>query len=370
VGQPLATLAIISHERPILRDRAIESGLHSIARSGYAVPVLLIDSSRIPRSAPAGVRLVHRPDKPMCVSKRRMAAELSDTEWVVLLDDDCQAVPEAIGTLLAAMESDDHRRTAALFVVTQFSGPQTRMFRAASRSDLTAGFGQSADGDISWGVTTLAAFRRRALLSVDAFNSEDLAVRVGGEDVDACIRLRTAGWRVRQLPEVLALHDTATWDSFAQNVRRSRNYGAAEAQLVRLHPGHARIGYENLLVSMVFGALCARLAGPRVKVGLLAGLVGWLVSELLERRAEHQEATSAEIGVQALWSASYELGRLRTATVRRDPRLAVWRFNWEVSEPTGFSPALSRRTAKRLAVTGLAAMATAAMVKHRGSGSR
>ena len=200
MGQPLATVAIISHERPILRDRAVESGLSSIARSGTALPVLLIDSSRTRRTAPVGVQLVHRPDKPMCVSKRRLAAELSDTEWVILLDDDCLVVPEAIGTLLAAMDNDDHRRTAALFVVTQFRGPQTKMFRAALHSDLTAGFGQSADGDISWGVTALAAFRRRALLSVDAFNGEELAVRVGGEDVDACIRLRAAGWRVRQLP--------------------------------------------------------------------------------------------------------------------------------------------------------------------------
>jgi Glycosyltransferase like family 2 len=359
---PLATLAVISHERAELRDRAIESALRSIERSRADLPILVIDSSRTARPVPDGVQLVHRPDEPSCVSKRRLAVELSETDWVILLDDDCQALPEAVTTLLAAMESEDHHDTAALFVATEFTGPRTRMFDTARRSDLAAGFGETTEGDVVWGVTTLSAFRRHAIITANAFRKEHISVPVGGEDVDACIRLRAAGWRLRNIPDLLALHDIETWNSFRKNARRSRNYGAAEAELVRLHVGHARIGYENPVTCIALALLGKRLVtrrSPTVWPAVLAGLIGWTAGEFAELRSRNHEASGLDVMVQTGWSVAYEYGRLRTAMARRAPHLLTLRFNWEEGEPAGFSLRLPSNTAVRLAVTGAAATAIA-----------
>ena len=72
---PLATLVVVSHERQALRDLAIASALRSVELVGADIPVLVIDSSRDRAGVPAGVGLMHVPDRKTCVSKRRLAVE-------------------------------------------------------------------------------------------------------------------------------------------------------------------------------------------------------------------------------------------------------------------------------------------------------
>jgi hypothetical protein len=369
---PPAALVIISHNRSELRDLAIRSALDSMATAEVRLPFTVIDSSPVPSPTPPGVRLVHRPDAPTCVAKRRLAVETSELDWVLMLDDDCQVVPDGIGRMLEAVRAEDGRRTGAVFVVTEFSGEQTWMFRAARHSDLLAGFGATAEvGDITWAITTFSAFRRRAVLDVDAFSWKELPLQAGGEDVDACMRMRAGGWRLRGLPDVLALHDTRTWNSFRQNARRSRNYGAAEGELVRMHPWRTRLGWENLLVSAVWGVLFARLAAGRTVRPVLAagvGVLSWYVGEAVELAGRHPEASAPETAVATAWSLSYEIGRLRTAARRRRADLVVRRYDWVSSAATGFSARMGPGMVKRMAVTGLAAAVGATVV--RGLGSR
>jgi len=371
VGTPLATLAIISHERPRLRDRAAKSLLVSLEHAGASLPVLVIESSRDPQPAPDGVQLVHVPHLNTCVSKRRLAIEMCRTDWVIMLDDDCLAAPGAIGEMLAAMGSADHRQTGALFVTTEFAGAPTWMFNAALHSDLAAGFGlDDADGgDVSWAVTTLSAFRKDAALATGIFPQDDLALPAAGEDVDACVRLRAEGWRLRKLAGVLAMHEIETWNSFWANARRSLRYGAAEALLVRLHHQHARIGYETFLVSAAFGVLCASVLPGRSGGWwrpALAGLSGWAAGVAASLHQDHPEASAAEVLVQVAWSAAYESGRLRTAISRRALQLAVQQFNWHDAEPARFTCAPHRSAARRLIITGLAAAAAVVGLRHAG----
>jgi hypothetical protein len=367
-GEPTATLVIISHNRPALRDLAIRSALESMANADVELPLVVIDSSPAPSPTHPRVRLIHRPDAPTCVAKRRLAVETSQTEWVLMLDDDCQVIPDGVSRMLSAVAAEDANRIGGIFVVTEFSGDQTWMFRAAQHSDLLLGFADTAEvGDITWAITTFSAFRRSAVLEVDAFSWKEFPLRAGGEDVDACMRLRAGGWRLRGLPDVLALHDTQTWNSFRNNARRSRNYGAAEGELVRLHPRRTRLGWENLLVSVAWGALCARLAGGRLVRPASAALVGflsWYIGEAVELAERHREASVPEVAVQTAWSLLYELGRLNTAARRRRPDLIVRRYDWVSSEANGFSARMGPGMAKRMAVTG-AAGAVAALVVRR-----
>jgi Glycosyl transferase family group 2 len=356
MDSPAATLVIISHNRPKLRDLAIRSALDSMANARVKLPIVVIDSTKVPGPTPPGIHLMHRPDAPTCVAKRRLAVETSQTEWVLMLDDDCQVVPDGIGRMLSAIAAEDGNLTGAIFVVTEFSGDQTWMFRAASHSDLLLGFGDTAEiGDITWAITTFSAFRRSAVLKVDAFSWDEFPLQAGGEDVDACMRLRAGGWKLRGLPDTLALHDTQTWDSFRKNARRSRNYGAAEGELVRLHPRRTRLGWENLLVSTAWGAVCARLVGGRrvrFVPAALVGLLSWFAGEATELAGRHREASVPEIAVQTAWSLLYEIGRLGTAARRYRSDLVVRRYDWASSAATGFSARIGPGMAKRMAVTG------------------
>jgi hypothetical protein len=357
-----ATVVVISHNRTEHRDLAIRSALDSMAEAQVRLPLIVIDSTPQAGPTPPGVLLLHRPDQPSCVAKRRLAFEMSRTEWVLMLDDDCQIVPDGIGRILKAIETVDRDPTGAVFAVTEFSGEQTWMFRAALHSVLLDGFAESAEvgDDIFWAITAFSAFRRRAVLEVNAFSWAELPLQAGGEDVDACMRLRAGGWRLRGLPDVLARHDTRTWNSFGQNGRRSRNYGKAEGELVRMHPGRTRLGWENLLVNSAWAVSWARLAGGRsVRPGsaALVGLLSWYVGEAVELAERKAEASLPEIVVQTAWSLLYEVGRLSTAARRLRPDLVVRRYDWVSSEANGFSVRLGPGMAKRMAVTALAAAA-------------
>jgi hypothetical protein len=353
---PSVTLVVISHNRPELRDLAIRSALDSMANAHVKIPVIVIDSTKIPRPTPAGTCLMHRPDAPTCIEKRRLAVEKSRTDWVLMLDDDCQIVADGIGRMLSAISAEDANRTGAIFAVTEFSGEETWMFRAASHSDLLLGFSDTAEvGDITWAITTFSAFRASAVLEVNAFSRSEFPLEAGGEDVDACMRLRAGGWKLLGLPDTLVLHDIKTWNSFRKNARRSRNYGAAEGELVRLHPRRTRLGWENLLVSMAWGTTCAGLAGGRsARLGpsALAGLLAWFVGEATELAGRHREASVPEIAVQTVWSLLYEIGRLGTAARRGRADLVVRRYDWGSSAATGFSARIGPGMAKRIAVTG------------------
>jgi hypothetical protein len=366
----LATLVIITHDRPEMRDLAIESVLDSAARYGGEIPVRVIDSSAKARPVPAGVALIYRPDLPRCISKRRLAMELGDTEWVIMLDDDCQVTPGAIGILLERLRSPDLKDVGALFAGTGLGSPRNWIVRTALHSELTQVFQCDAEADVPWGATALSAFRPGAVLAAGGFLAENLPLPVGGEDIDVCLRLRADGWRLLQIPDMLGIHDTRTWDSFGKNARRMRGYGAGETEVVRMFPASARAGYENLPISIALGMICARMAGGRrTRCGAVAvaGVLGWYVGEFTELHEQNPGANAAELAVQVLWSAAHELGRLQTAAARRELRLALRRFNWEQAESVAFSWALPAGVARQLAVNAAVATAVGAVsrLRHR-----
>jgi hypothetical protein len=365
VTSPTAVIVVNSDARPRLRKKALESAVASVARAGAHIPVVAIVSSPDPRPVPDGVTLVHRTDLRSSIAKRGLAFELAGTDWVIFLDDDCVVTPNGIEVMLEHIALHQESRVGAMFVVTEFVGRRTRWFEAALHSDLMAGFDYARQGqDLLWGTTSLSAFRSSAVREVGAFRETDLPLPAGGEDVDACLRLRRNGWRIYAIPHTLALHATATWSSFGDNARRSRNYGGAEAELVRLHRDQARFGYENLVIALVLGALVAGVVAPWSRLRLLAaGASSWLAGEVQELRARHAEARAVDVAIQLAWSLVYEVGRIQTALRRRDARLLLLRFDWESGEPLQPTLAMRRGIGLRLLTSATAAAATALSAK-------
>lgn len=364
-----ATLVIASHERAQHFRNALASGLESVRRAPTAIPTIAIVSAATAPQVPDGVGLLHRPDLRTAVAKRGHAFDVVQTPWLVFLDDDCTVTPDAIATMLGAIAELEASRVAAIFVVTEFSGARSRCFEAALRSDLMAGFDYANfGGDLMWGTTSLSAFRCDAIRDVGAFPADELPLFAGGEDVDACLRLRRAGWRLYGIPETLALHTTATWSTFGDNARRSRNYGAAEAELVRLHPDTARIGYENLLATMIAALALLRAMRPRARFAALdIALLAWLAGELSELHARHREALAGQLAIQLAWSLAYELGRLATAWRRRQPWLALRRFDWEAGEPVAHPFAIPRGVPQRLLISAATAVIGGGLARSRRS---
>lgn len=150
------------------------------------------------------------------------------------------------------------------------SNPVTRRYRAL---DLT---GPEAvdDVDVDWVSGCAFAVRRRAFDAVGGF---DTGYRLFVEDVDLCDRVRSAGWRVRFVPDAVVIH---------------RVGASTTAHPLRARLAHAR-GLERYVSARMHGA--QRLLRPFLWLGLAGWTVATTAASVLRRghRSTTGESRSA-----------------------------------------------------------------------------
>jgi hypothetical protein len=155
-----------------------------------------------------------------------------------MLDDDCEIAVDALSIFVHHLSSEPGLLTnvGAYFGITEFAGPKDFWFKALEGTDIFADFSWAQQRmELPWGPTSLAIFNVAAVRKSGGFD-ETIDLRVGGEDVDVCIRLRKHGYRLRGIPKVLAMHTSETWCGTLNNLRRNFSYGAGEFILVERWP--------------------------------------------------------------------------------------------------------------------------------------
>ncbi|MTV25990.1 glycosyltransferase family 2 protein [Nitriliruptoraceae bacterium ZYF776] len=215
-----------------------------------------------------------------------------DAEVVVLANADVRFAPGAVHRLASALRDEpgvgalgprvvypDGRpqasarslpdlRTAvlhALFGRLRPGNPWTRRYREV---DLDP----TAPRDVGWVSGCVVALRRDALETVDGF---DPGYPLYVEDVDLCLRLRDAGWRIRYEPSAEVVH---------------RVGASTGARRLRALTWHAH-GLDRL-VGRRYGR---RPGGRLLRAALRVGLVGWVgVSWVLERALPGPRSTTGE----------------------------------------------------------------------------
>jgi GT2 family glycosyltransferase len=126
---------------------------------------------------------------------------------VCFLDSDARLHPGALEALVQPMVTDASiGLTAPVFTdqLPEASGGRAptlprKVSRALNRTDLYAsmpGQGRGASWDVDFVIGACQLFRRDAY---DAVGGLDDAAAFGPEDVDFCLRLKAAGWRVQQV---------------------------------------------------------------------------------------------------------------------------------------------------------------------------
>ena len=190
----------------------------------------------------------------------RLRTQVPDVDFVQFLDGDCELLDGWIEHATAALQQDARLAVAA--------------GRRKEREPLKSIYNLLCD--IEWNTPIGEAkacggdslMRVSALVDVGGFNPAVIA----GEEPELCVRLRTAGWRIRRLERDMTLHD-ADMTHFRQWWRRMERSGHAYAQGAAMHGRSPERHWVRELSSI---ALWGGLLPIMVVIGVATAGVGGL----------------------------------------------------------------------------------------------
>jgi cellulose synthase (UDP-forming) len=237
-----------------------EKTLAACARIGYPHRTYLLDDTQDPRFREVAERhgavwlgLVGLPGAK--AGKINRALELTDEEFVLVLDPDHLPFPELLDRVLGHFEDE----RVGFVQVSQGYYNQDRSFVARGAAEQTYGFyGPMMMGMFGRGCSVAiganCTFRRAALESVGGHG-------VGlAEDLVTSIRLHAAGWRSVYVPEILSrgLVPEDLGSFYRQQLKWARGvYEVLFSELPRLFPrltGWQRLSYLGIGTYYLFGA--------------------------------------------------------------------------------------------------------------------
>jgi GT2 family glycosyltransferase len=203
---PRVDVVILTWNDGPLLDVAVDSAL---AQQGVDAVITVVDNgSAVPAVvADERVRVVRSEENLGVGGGRNRGTRLSDAPFVCFLDSDARLHPDTLARLLAPLLDDETvGLTAPVFSdqAPEASAGRAPTFgrklsRALNRTDVyerTPGQGVDEWCEVEFAIGACQAFRRTAF---DAVGGLDDSAAFGPEDVDFCLRVRAAGYRVVQV---------------------------------------------------------------------------------------------------------------------------------------------------------------------------
>ncbi|MFI9155618.1 mycofactocin biosynthesis glycosyltransferase MftF [Streptomyces sp. NPDC053367] len=315
-----------------------------------ALPVLVVDDGSKDPAALAGVAsrhgarlLVHRYNRGPAAA-RNTGLRHARTAYVAFCDSDVVPEPGWLAPLLAQFADPAVALAAPRVVALPVTAPRLLDRYEEVRSPLDMG---PAEGPVvpvsalSYVPSATIVVRRAAVGA-----GFDPRLRVG-EDVDLCMRLHEAGWRLRYVPSARVGHrhrtDLPSW--LAQRV----GYGTGAAALAVRHPGQVPPLYA---APWSLAACALLLRGRPLPVAAATVLTGATALRLARRMpdADHPARAGTLLSLAALRGTAEQL--LRCAT----------RHHW----PLALAAACVNRRARQVLI---AAAVADGLLDHRRSGS-
>ena len=286
---PRVSAIVVSYNT---RDHLLRCLEALLAPTGVSLEAILVDNASTDGSVEAvrarfpGVRVIANAANLGFSRANNLGLRAARGPCVLVVNSDCEVRPDAVGTLCAILEARPDvaivgPRTVGTDGAPQLSfGPsltplaewrQSRLVRGVKAGEAAALSRASAlaqrEQEPDWVSASCFLARREALDAVGGFDESFFLYE---EDVDLCLRVRRAGWRVVYTPTAEVVH----------HLGRSMDRAPAFARL-EYHRSHLRFyGKHNSAADRI--ALRAWMAGRAAWLWLSAGAGG----PGRERRAE------------------------------------------------------------------------------------
>ena len=202
---------------------SLERGLGTFSSEVIVIDNGSSDRTRsIIREALPGVRLVSNPENRGVAPARNQGIRLAQGKYVLILDDDTVVQPGALDCLIRYMEDQPGtglcgprltgadgelqlscRRFPTLIDKLARRLPSILGQEIARKAEM-ADWDHRTIRDVDYVIGACQVIRRRALQEVGLL---DERIFYGPEDVDICLRLQQAGWRVVYNPDAVVVHE-------------------------------------------------------------------------------------------------------------------------------------------------------------------
>jgi hypothetical protein len=226
------SICILTHYQPDLLPRCVASCLAEIERAGITSEIIVIDnasSDRYPQKVAnlSPLVCVVRNEENLAFSKaNNIGIRMSRGRHVLILNDDTEFHPGALGLLVRAMDADPHigavgpkilnpdgslQRGCTRKRFPRLRGMVSELLKLdlvldkipATRALLTNRGDEERGGDAEHLMAACLLARREALDAVGLFDEEFYFFF---EDADLCYRLKKAGWRLLYSPQAQVIH--------------------------------------------------------------------------------------------------------------------------------------------------------------------
>jgi GT2 family glycosyltransferase len=244
--EPEIDVVILTWNDGALLDAALTSALASV---GVAPRVIVVDNGSV---APAVVTedervTVLRNERNAGVAAgRNQGVAAGSSPLVCLLDSDARLEPDCLRALVDGLVTDPHIGIAVPVFVDQRPDETAGLAPTFCRKVLrlvnlrdgyaAAGDTDAALRDVDFGIGACQLFRREAF---DRVHGLDERYFYGPEDVDFCLRVRKAGWRVVQMRSARCNHPPRRRNRRLLTRRGVAHAGAVVRHLWR-HREHAQ----------------------------------------------------------------------------------------------------------------------------------
>lgn len=209
---PALDVVILTWNDGALLDQAVRSVTASL---GVRANLIVVDNGSTPpaRVDVAGAVVLRNEENQGVASGRNQGVSAGGSEIVCFLDSDAELAPRSLECLVEALSSDPTIGLAAPVFEGQrpeHSGGRAptlwrKVQRVVGATGSYATVGEARDGiwDVDFAIGACQVFRRSAF---DTVGGLDEGYFYGPEDVDFCLRLRRAGWRVVQVADADVRH--------------------------------------------------------------------------------------------------------------------------------------------------------------------
>ncbi|HEX2117598.1 MAG TPA: glycosyltransferase [Acidimicrobiales bacterium] len=210
---PVVDVVVLTWNDGELLDRALASVLGS---EGVDVRVVVVDNgSEPPATVPADsrVRLIRNAEN-RGVRARNQGTAVGTSDLVAFVDSDVRLRPDTLSSLAGALVDQPH--VALVCPVFEDQVPEASAGRAPTAAlkaqrllglrdtyEPTRPSAGAASWDVDFSITACVLFRRSAF---EAVGGLDEAYFYGPEDIDLCLRLKEAGWRIQQVAAATCYH--------------------------------------------------------------------------------------------------------------------------------------------------------------------
>ena len=276
------SICILTHNQPDLLPRCVASCLAEIERAEITSEIIVIDNASTDGSPQKVAKLsplisLVRNEENLAFSKaNNIGIRLSHGKYVLILNDDTEFRPGALGLLVRALDADPRIGAVGPKLLNPDGSPQrgsthksfphlrsvvSELLKfdlifeniSATRDLLTHRCNEERAGDAAHFKGACLLARREALDAVGLF---DEGFYFFFEDTDLCYRLNKAGWRLFYLPEAQVTHYGAA--SF-KKLGRSRQSAIHLGGLIRFFRKHSSPGRFLLFKLTLALTLCLRM---------------------------------------------------------------------------------------------------------------